>query len=91
MFCVHADSNDIGEEVDPEQVEYLPSHHDITECVYVRHFGPYSGNISCPDTAAALTTIQTKRVGLVTMQLATVLTIMHGHPEFKRLCYWAGL
>lgn len=69
-YVLCTDSNNIGEELDQEPVEpveYLPSLHDITECVYVRHFGPYGGNISCPDTAAALTTIQTKRVGLVTV------------------------
>ena len=66
MRCAFADSNDIDEELSQEQPEYLPSHHDITQCTYVRHFGPYSGNISCPNTAAALITIQTKLVRLVT-------------------------
>lgn len=60
------DSNDIDEELDREPVEpvYLPSPIEpVSECAYVRHFGANSGNISCPDTAAALTIIQTKAVG----------------------------
>lgn len=59
------DSNNFGEESDsdPTEPEYLPTVNVIiNKCTYVRHFGAYSGNISCPYTAAALTTIQTKRV-----------------------------